>query len=110
MKFGSLKDPPLDNAYVDGACTLFVFLLVLFVGVPLRSFALVFSAYGLNGYFHDGIRVLFVKPARFSDGNLVAPATDLLLSIIVLGLSIFAATTVFLCFRLYARLTKNTSE
>jgi len=45
--------------------------LFVFVGVPFQKFLIVLWVRGSDAYFHQGIRVLRVKPARFSDGELV---------------------------------------
>lgn len=57
---------------------IFLGAIVLFVGWPLRNAALVWWAYGSDGYFQKGIRVLSGKPVRFSDGALVPIVPDLI--------------------------------
>jgi hypothetical protein len=46
-----------------------ILIVVLFyVSWPIRNIALVCWVYGIHGYFHDGIRVLYGNPVRFSNG------------------------------------------
>ena len=58
-----LSDPKLIVLWV-----LVLALVLRFLILPVRNFALVCWVYGSHAYFHDGIRVLLGKPTRFSDG------------------------------------------
>ncbi len=74
----------------------FLVLVVRFVSWPIRNFVLVCWVYGSNAYFHDGIRVLSVKPIRFSNGVRVPTLPDLVtgfgaLFITVIGLTALLA-------------------
>jgi hypothetical protein len=87
---------------------IFLFLTVIFVSWPVKYFLAVCWVYGTQGYFHDGIRALRVKPPRFSNGAPVPMNVD-----IVTGFGTFFATvlglTLLLIFtlRFYQRLTKK---
>jgi len=76
----------------------------LLVGWPMRNVALVCWAYGPDGYFERGIRVLPGKPIKFSDGELVPLLPD-----VVTGFGAFFMTVVgltllaILALRLYER-------
>ena len=62
-------------------------LVLFFLSWPLRNIALVCWVYGSRGYFHDGIRVLYGKPVRFSTGMLAPTLPD-----IVTGFGAFIIT------------------
>lgn len=44
----------------------------------VRNIALVIWVFGPNAYFHDGVRVLYGKPVRFSTGELAPQFPDMI--------------------------------
>lgn len=54
------------------------FVILIFVWRPVQTFMLVCWTYGSEGYFRKGIRLLPVKPPRFTDGSLVPQYLDII--------------------------------
>jgi len=87
---------------------LFLFLLEIFVGIPLQHAILVFWVFGREGYFHQGIRVLPGKPVRFSDGVRVPQELDILTGFGMFIVIVFGLTAALMCaLSLYERLIER---
>ena len=55
-----------------------VFLLALrFISWPIRNYLLVLWTYGRQAYATDGLRIAFLKPTRFSNGQLAERFPDI---------------------------------
>jgi hypothetical protein len=90
------------------AWILFLVLLLVFVSFPIQRILLVFWAYGREGYFHQGIRVLPGKPVRFSNGILVPKEMDLLTGFGMFAVTVFGLSlALFYALRLYERFCGN---
>jgi hypothetical protein len=90
------------------AWALFLFVSLRFVFEPVQTFLLVCWTYGRDGYFHRGIRLMPIKPPRFTDGNLVPTYMDFLTGMATFILTTSALTALFILFaRLWDKYLKN---
>jgi len=86
----------------------FLLLLLVFVSFPIQKILLVLWAYGREGYFHQGIRVLPGKPVRFSNGTLVPQEMDMATGFGMFALTVFGLSfALFFALRLYERFCGN---
>jgi hypothetical protein len=88
--------------------TLLLFVSLVLIFEPVQTFLLVCWNYGRDGYFHRGIRLMPVKPPRFTDGNLVPTYMDFLTGMATFILTTSALTALFILFaRLWDKYLKN---
>ena len=74
------------------------------VSWPLRNIALVCWVYGIHGYFHDGIRVLYGKPVRFSTGVVAPTFPDIVTGFGAFIITVFSVTMLMIfVLRFYER-------
>jgi hypothetical protein len=85
----------LLTSQLGAAWAVFLFVLLIFLFRPVQTFLLVCWAHGSDAYFRRGIRLMHMKPARFSDGSLVPVYMDL-----VTGFATFFGVVLSLTFLL----------
>ena len=78
-----------ENLYFAVSWAVFLGAVFIYVGLPFQRALVVLWVRGSDAYFHQGIRVLRGKPAKFSDGSLVPSIPDALT-----GLTVFMLTAV----------------
>jgi len=83
-----------------GILTLLVF---IFITLPADLAALVCIVRGPSAYFHDGIRIQEVKPARFTDGQLVPSGISIVVGFASALLTMWVVGSLSLAIRKLAR-------
>jgi hypothetical protein len=92
------------NPRISIPWTVVMFLVNITIGVSLQQMLVVLWVKGFDAYFSKGVRVLPIKPAKFSDGMLVPMAPDA-----IFGLAVFITLSVALAaiLVLIARLARS---
>jgi hypothetical protein len=96
------------NPRISIPWTLVIFLANITIGVSLQQMLVVLWVKGFDAYFSKSVRVLPIKPAKFSDGMLVPTAPDAIFGLAVfITLSVALAGVLVLIARLVRAVTRR---